>query len=464
MYFLGTGLLGLLGMVLVPQTRLGEPSTALAIITLYVLAQVWLWFSHQAYQRHWYQYFAQGALLLVPSLLFAAMTLVRTGVHAIRQARLIIQQLLLRADWPADHELIQALPEVLALREVLQTDASPALALLHNARPELQVAALSALAYRRRWQSGQEEMVLQVAQQAPDPSVRVAAITALVHCADRFLLESVAEFLHDLSPRVRRAAVAAVFAGAERHWSTLRFIVHKALSDPHFRKDGALPLPSGELPAQVLADLHEWAAEGGGLARRASQTLAAYYGQLLHSRADADSLAEELRQKLLDPKLPPVLRVDLAHLLHDQHLLDAATLEPLLAADQPVALRLLAADALLAAGVHSEAERALYDVARLPNREITLSAAQIVQRRLGVDLGLNLQKIPAVQSRQAAEIARRVMEWAASAQPRPADESHPPAEPEPPRRVSTESDWDIRPLPDLPDERHGTSGMGVSRW
>ena len=38
----------------------------------------------------------------------------------------------------------------------------------------------------------------------------------------------------------------------------------------------------------------------------------------------------------------------------------------------------------------------------------------MVQRRLGVDLGLGLgQPLPPVQSRLAAEITRRVMHWAA---------------------------------------------------
>jgi hypothetical protein len=39
--------------------------------------------------------------------------------------------------------------------------------------------------------------------------------------------------------------------------------------------------------------------------------------------------------------------------------------------------------------------------------------AAVVQRRVGVDLGLGLgQPLPPVQSRQAAEITRRVMHWA----------------------------------------------------
>ena len=81
--------------------------------------------------------------------------------------------------------------------------------------------------------------------------------------------------------------------------------------------------------------------------------------------------------------------------------------------DQPVPLRLLAADAVLAVGPNEDAIAALYEIARRPNREIALAAAQVVQRRLNVDLGVK-SPLPPVQSRFAAEITRRVMEWAAA--------------------------------------------------
>ena len=45
---------------------------------------------------------------------------------------------------------------------------------------------------------------------------------------------------------------------------------------------------------------------------------------------------------------------------------------------------------------------------------IEADTADIVQRRLGVDLGLPAsQPLPPVQSRQAADVTRRVMAWAA---------------------------------------------------
>src|SRR5262249_3146317 len=59
----------------------------------------------------------------------------------------------------------------------------------------------------------------------------------------------------------------------------------------------------------------------------------------------------------------------------------------------------------------------LREIARKPNREIALAVAQIVQRRLGVDLGLNLQHPPERHNRAAAEVTHRVMEWAAVVPP-----------------------------------------------
>ena len=76
-------------------------------------------------------------------------------------------------------------------------------------------------------------------------------------------------------------------------------------------------------------------------------------------------------------------------------------------------MRLQAAESLLAAGPHPRAVATLYDVARLPNREIALATAEVVQRCLNVDVGLpHGQPSPQVQSRQAAEVTRRLMLWA----------------------------------------------------
>src|SRR5439155_15954074 len=80
----------------------------------------------------------------------------------------------------------------------------------------------------------------------------------------------------------------------------------------------------------------------------------------------------------------------------------------------PAPLRLIAAEALLAEGAESaEALSALRELARLPNREIALATADVVQRRLKAELGLVAgQPLPPLHSRQATEVSRRVRSWA----------------------------------------------------
>lgn len=127
-----------------------------------------------------------------------------------------------------------------------------------------------------------------------------------------------------------------------------------------------------------------------------------------------EALLASLQRRLADPHTPPTLRLELARLLQSQRVLERPSLEGLLSAANPAPLRLLAADALLSEGQEPAALAALYEIARLPNREIALATAEIVQRRLGVALGLEDGKpLPALHTRQAAEVTRRVMAWAA---------------------------------------------------
>jgi hypothetical protein len=191
---------------------------------------------------------------------------------------------------------------------------------------------------------------------------------------------------------------------------------------------------------QALNDLTEWSAEGAAQSVRAAVTLSAYYGHALSGGPDGE-LAADIRRKVLDPGAPTVLRMELAQLLLEHRLFDCAHLASLLLPDQPVPLRILAADAVLAAGDDAEATSTLYEIARRPNREIALAVAQVVQRRLGVDLGVRTP-LPPVQSRLAAEITRKVMEWAATSPP---DSEFVIPAPTPAARPATE--WDLSPLP-----------------
>jgi hypothetical protein len=231
MYWLGTGLVAFLGLILLPQPRLAQLSTGLAVVALYILAQVWLWFCNTTYHTHWYPHFALGVLLAVPLLLFAAVTLVRSGAADLRRARLNVRRLLRRTQWPVDLSSCQTLPEVVGLREAVQEDATPALALLDDARPPVRASALAALAYRSAWQPGQAERVQHAIRRAPEPAVRAAGIRSLAFSRDPFVVESLAESLRDPAPEVRRAAAEVLLWDGERRWGWVRYGVHEALAD-----------------------------------------------------------------------------------------------------------------------------------------------------------------------------------------------------------------------------------------
>ena len=366
--------------------------------------------------------------MIVPLLLLATITLERSGAPALRRARLFINRLLRRGSWPADLSLCQTLPDVTGLREAIADDATPALALLIDSRPEVRAAALASLAYRPTWRAGEAERVQAVARRASEPAVRAAAVRALANSRDPFVVETIAAALRDSSAEVRRAAAEVLLWDGERRWGWVRYSVHSALADPDLRRDGPLPLGGVTLPPQAVRDLHDWAGEGGGLGVRAAQTLVAYYSQILNARPLVDAVAAELRRKVLDSAIATTLRVELAQLLEEQRLLDPPTQDGLMAADNPVPVRLVGAEAALAAGPSEQAVETLREIAVRPNREIALSVAQIVQRRLGVNLELDLHHLPQPQSRRGAEITRRVMEWAAE-QPKIQDSRHdlPPA-------------------------------------
>jgi len=385
-----------------------------SLITLYLTALAWLWFGDK--REDWFNYFAKSVLLVVPLVVFGFQTLHDSGAPAVRRANLLAERLSHRYDWPTDLTACRTLPEVKALRAALGTDAAPALALLNDPRLEVRIAALAALEFRKDWRPGQAEMVLQVAQHAEQPLVRAAAVTALGNLDDRELVETLAQFMHDASLEVRRAAVEALLWDAERRWSWIRFAVRRILADPLFSGDGPLVQEGQLLTPEAVKDLTAWCAEKGTLASRSAQTLAAHYHRTLSDRPD-EALLKSLRRQLADPHSPAVLRLELGKLLQFFQELDAELIEKLIEPSNPATLRLIGCEAILAENaeglLREQAINALRDLARLPNREIALATADVVQRRLGYDLGLGLgQPLPPVQSRHAAEITRRVMHWA----------------------------------------------------
>src|SRR5262249_23080096 len=184
------------------------------VIMLYMIGLAWVLVAGTV-PLPWYSPLVQAVFLVVPLGFFARQTLYDTGAMTFRLSRPLAQRLADRRDWPHDLADCRTLPGVKALRESLHLDASPVLPLLHHPRPQVQIAALAALEYRKNWRVGQAEMVLQVALRASEPLVRATAVAALANLEERSLIEALAEFLRDPSPLVRLAAAEALLWNTE---------------------------------------------------------------------------------------------------------------------------------------------------------------------------------------------------------------------------------------------------------
>jgi hypothetical protein len=274
------------------------------------------------------------------------------------------------------------------------------------------MAALAALEGRGQWRPQQPDAVLKLGREAAEPEIRIAAVRALINVTEREMVEAVAEFLHDPSQRVRIATAALLLSEWDIHWNWIRGAVRKTLAEPRCQEDGPLRPGSRSPGTEALADLTAWTSEKGLLGLRSALTLGDHYARQLATEVDADILAS-LRVKVQDVHAPPMLRLEFAKLLQRHQALDVPILRHLVSPSTPAPLRLLAVEGLLANGESDQAVAALHDLARLPNREIALAVAEVAQRNLGVDFGLTLeQPRPSVQSRLAAEVARRVLAWA----------------------------------------------------
>ncbi len=227
-----------------------------SVITLYLIALAWLWWGTDV--EDWFTNLSKAVLLIIPLIVFSYQTLIESGAPAIRRARLLANRLASRQEWPPDLSSCRTLPEVKALRAALNRDAAPALALLDHKRPEVRVAALAALEFRKEWRSGQAELVLQVAQRAEQPAIRAAAVMALGNVDDRNLIETVAQFMHDTSPVVRRAPAEALLLYTEHRWSWILFSVRRILADPLFVIDGPLVSEGQLLTEEAVNDLTAW--------------------------------------------------------------------------------------------------------------------------------------------------------------------------------------------------------------
>jgi len=368
-----------------------------------------------------------GVLVLMAVGLFGAYALVTSGALTLRRAARLARRVAVKSDWPADLDACRQVPEVKPLREASRDEAAPVLILLADPKPQVRIAALAALEYRRYWRRGQPELVMEIAKTDPLPELRAAAVLALGGVNLRLLLEELALSLRDPSPLVRQAAADALLWDCERRWIWVRHAVHESLADPRHVRDAAMRLSVGSFNEQAVSDLAAWATEAGPLGVRATQTLALHYSQRLSERADPKLIAQ-LKDHVGSTKASAILRIELAGLLKQYDQFTPELLERLLDATNPSPLRLMAVEELFKRGGRQErANEVLRQIARQPNRELALSAAGVVQKYLQVDLGLAVgEPVPALHTRQAAEVTRRVIQWA----------EHAPAAPLPPSRIS----------------------------
>lgn len=404
--------------IMLSQQALFRP-LGFPVTLTYLSALAWLWIADLAHsgetgiKEDWFSHFAQAVFLIVPLFLFSLRILGETGVFASRRARMLAHTMARRNDWPDDLRECLDLPEIRALRDALGEDAGPALGLLRNSSPQVRLIALSALDSWHYWQHGQIELVMHVSKEAREPIIRSAAIAALADIDDRNVIELLAEFCRDPDRQVRQAAFHAIRWDTEKRWFWVRNAIRNALSDPVQQDDGPLRFDGPPLRPDIVTDLQAWATEKGSVGARAAQTLGMHYARALGDHVNP-ALIDDLKKQLADPHTSPALRMELGQLLHSNGELDRHMLERLIDQSNPAPLRLLAAEALLAEGPQLQAVTALREIARLPNRELALHAAGVVQRRLGIDLGLALgQPLPALHSRQAADVTRRLMKWAA---------------------------------------------------
>jgi hypothetical protein len=184
--------------------------------------------------------------------------------------------------------------------------------------------------------------------------------------------------------------------------------------------DGPLPCAGG-LPATAVADLTAWSSESGPSGLRSAKTLVVHFRREFNQNLSGELVAE-VTARVRSTRTPANLRLELAQLLAGAECADDKLWRELLNASQPSALRLLAAGNLLRSGLDDAALEALREVARIPNREITLRVAVIIQKSLRIDMGLPLDgPMPHPQSKQAAEIAQRVLDWVSGRMKPPAD-------------------------------------------
>jgi hypothetical protein len=407
----GAGVQALFLLVFLRAHPVWRPPISVSIVVLYLVAVLWAWIPLRQ-STDWAPPLAQGLLLLIGVGLFAVHDLFRTGAEPLRQALRWTRRLTSRRHWPEQVADCRTLPEVAHLRGAIRDEPGPVLALLSDRRPQVQTAALGALEYRPHWRPGEAELVLKIGWESEEPAVRAAAAYALAGVGTAELVAGLADFLRDPVPEVRRAAAEALMWDADARWPFARDGVREALADPALYDDRAMFAGIGRLPAAAVADLITWSAEHPPLAGRAILTLVEHYHADLLA-AERPELGAELSAKMLDNETSPALRVEIAALLREHHLLTADMLDRLTNLDQPAPIRLFAAELMLRINPHDpDGVDVLRGLARQPNRELAVRVAAVLQSVLGWDMGLPEGELPQPNSKEAADITRRVLAWA----------------------------------------------------
>ena len=387
-----------------------KPPASASLILLYLMGLGWIWFATQG-SADTYIRAARGTLILVALLLFAQHDLIRTGVEPRRRARRLTNRLLTRVGWPTTLSDFARIPEVIELRSVVRDDPTLVLILLDDRRPEVQLAGLSALQGRLYWRWDEAGTLLKMARATHVPEVKILVVLALGTADNADIMDGVVEFLKDGSKDVRHAASESLLMGGERRWAMVRTSIRTLLADPLFLSDGSLPGAAGNLAPVAVCDLTGWASEPGPISERAVRTLLDHFHKLLQTD-DHPGLPAELGRQLTEESTPPILRVELAHLLHQHTLIPDDLLDRMTDADQPGPVRLLAADIMLKDDpTDGSALDALRGLGRQSNRDTAMAIARILQNRLQLDLGLPGSGVVPT-SKQSIDITQKVFRWA----------------------------------------------------
>lgn len=398
-----------LGSALLVRSRYAwRPPASATVICLYLIALGWLWFAtHDTPDP--FARFGLGLFLLVAVGLLVCHDFTRTGVEPRRRAKKWTTALLTRSNWPRTLDGIAALPEVRQLYSAVRDDPSLAFALLDDPRPEVQLAGLAALRHRDHWRWDAAAVVLDVGRKTLAPEVRSATLRAVATAESSDIAKALGEAFRDPSPDVRAAACDALFTGGDGRWAVLRNSVRAALADPQLANDGPLPESAGRLPVSSICDLINWAAEPGTLAERAVRTLVTHYHAIL-TQGNDPGLAAELGRQVADAETPPVLRLELALLLRNLHLIPPGLQDRMTDPDQPSPVRLIAVEVMLAADPNdNSALDVLRGLGRQQNRETALAIARVLQKYCGVSFGLPPR---GASLKQQTDAVQKVYHWA----------------------------------------------------